>query len=111
MPTLAVLNLDDPGIRVKTDFAREALLDLGVRLRFVAKTAHECAIRGVGFIERGLRRGAVEVRGPVEPVELDEDRARLLSAAMSHRREGAFDVAATNIGRHPDRGFEAHRLC
>src|SRR5262245_37782596 len=97
MPPRPVLGLDDPGIRVETDFAGEALLDLGIGLGLVSKAADERAVRGVGFIERRLRGRAVEVCGPVEPVELDENGSRLLGAAMPHRGEGALDVAAANI--------------
>ncbi len=68
------------------------------------------AVGRMRFVERALRRRAEQLGGAVEPVELDEDRAGLLGAAAAHRREGAFDVAAADIGRDPDRGFETHRL-
>ena len=55
-----------------------------------------------------LRRRTEQLRGAVETVQLDENRAGLLGAASPHRRKGAFQMAAADIGRDPDCRFEAH---
>src|SRR5262249_46747316 len=89
---------------------REPFLDLLLRHRRVAEAAHEGAVGRVRFLEHRLRGGAEQLGSAVEPVELDEDRARLLGAAPAHRREGALAVATPHIGGDPDRGLEAHRV-
>ena len=45
MPAGPILDLDDPGIRIKSDFAREAIFDPLLRDRLITKTSHEGAIR------------------------------------------------------------------
>src|SRR5438094_9844966 len=62
----------------------------------------------MGFVEGALRRRTEQLGGTVEPIELDEDRARLLGPTPPHRREGAVAMAAPHIGGNPDRGLEAH---
>ena len=73
-------------------------------------TAVKMRSAGLRLVEGGLRRRPIQSGGAVEPVDLDEDRAGLVGAAPAHRREGAFDVAAAQIGRDPDAGFQAHGL-
>src|SRR5215470_17429963 len=107
MASGAVLDLDDPGIGIEAQLAREALLDLGLRRRLHA-TAEE-PIRGARIVEHALRRRPEQLGRAVKPVELDEDGAGLLCPAPAYRRERALGVAAPDIGRDPDRRFEAHR--
>jgi hypothetical protein len=54
------------------------------------------------------RASSNAARGAVETVQLDENRAGLLGAAPPHRRKGAFQMAAADIGRDPDGRLEAH---
>src|SRR5262249_54099779 len=110
MPAGTVLDLDDPGVGVEADLARKPLLDLLLRHRRVAEAAHERAVAWVRLLEHRLRRGTEQLGGAVEPVKLDEARARPRGAAPAHRREGALAVAAAHIGGDPDRGFETHRF-
>src|SRR5207247_11390788 len=68
----------------------------------------ESAIGRISIVEGALWRWREQFRGAVEPVQLDEDGAGLFGPAPPYRGKGPLDVAAANIGRHPDRGFEAH---
>src|SRR5262245_42281920 len=111
MTARPVLDLDNPGIRIEANFARQPLLDLRLRHRRLAEAAEERAIARMSFVEGALRRRTEQLGGPVEPVELDEDRPRLLGAAPPHRREGAVAVTTPHIGGNPDRGLEAHGSC
>ena len=104
----AILDLENPGVGIEPDFAHDPLLDLGFRRRLLLEAAAKRAIGRVRLLEGGLRRRAEQLGGAVEAIELDEDRAGLLGAMPAHRRKGAFAVAAPQIGRHPDRGLEAH---
>src|SRR5712691_12848849 len=97
----AVLDLDDPGVGIEAQLANEALLDLGLRRRLQASA--EEPVRGARIVEHALRRRTEQLRRAVEPVELDENGAGLLGPAPPHRRERAFDVAAPDLGRDPDR--------
>jgi len=105
----AILDLDDPQIRVETNLAFEIGLGLGLRHRLLLETGVKRSIDRARFIERRLRGRAVKLRRPVEPIDLDEDGARLLGAAPAHHRERAFDMAAAQVGGNPDARFEAHR--
>ena len=89
--------------------SRKPLFDLLLRHRIVAEASAEGAIGRARVVEGGLRRRPEQVGGAVEPVELEEDGAGFLGATPAHDREGALAVAAADIGRHPDRGFEPHR--
>ena len=84
----------------------KALLDLGLGL--LGKASAKEPIGRPRVVEGALWRRAEQLRCSVEPVQLDENGAGLFGAASPHRREGAFDVAAPDIGRNPDCRFEAH---
>src|SRR6185437_4933265 len=107
----AVLNLDNPYIRVKSDFAYQPCFDIGVRRRFAAaEHSREHAIGGLCLIKGGLRRRSIQCGSAVETANLNKDRTGLVGATPAHRREYAFRVAAAQIGRHPNTGFQPHRL-
>src|SRR6266568_6305843 len=108
MAARPILDLDDPDVRVEADFAPESLLDLGVRYWLIAEAARERPIRRSSIIESALRRWAEQLRRAIEPVQLDENGTGLLGAAVPHRGEGPFAMAAANVSRHPNRRFEAH---
>ena len=109
IPPGAVLDLDDPDIGIEADFTRQPRFDIGLRRRPVAaQHGGENAVGRLRLVEGGLRRRPVQCGGAVEPADLDEDRAGLFGATPAHRREGAFDIAAAQIGRHPDAGFQPH---
>src|SRR5262249_61942021 len=108
MSPRAILALDDPGVGIEAQLAREPLLDLRLRRWLVGEAAGEQAVGRTGVIEHALRRRAVELGGAVEPVELDEDHAGLRGAAVAHRRERPLDVATAGIGRGPERTRSGH---
>src|SRR5438876_8153076 len=108
MTARPVFDLDDPHIGIEADFACEARLDLVLGHRLDAEAAAESAIGRISIVEGALRRWREQFRGAVEPVQLDEDSAGLFGPAPPYRGKGPLDVAAANIGRHPDRGFKAH---
>src|SRR5689334_9485417 len=109
MTPLALLGLHDPHIRIEPRFARQIGLDIGFRRGLRLERGAECAVGGLRLIERRLRGRAIEIGRAVEPVDLDEDRARLLRAAPADRREHALDLATADVGRDPDCGFQPHR--
>ena len=109
MAPRAILDLQHPSVGIETDLAPDPLLNLGFLHRLPLDAAAECPIRRPRLLECGLGCRAEQLGGPVQTIELDKDRTGLLGAAPPHRRKGAFKAAATQIGRHPDRGFEAHR--
>ena len=87
---------------------REIGFDLVVRPWLIAQARHEGAIDRPRVVEFGLRRRSEQIGGPVEPIDLHEDRTRLLRAAPAHDRIGAFHHAAADIGGDPDRRFQSH---
>src|ERR1043166_8543517 len=108
MPAVAVLDLDDPGIRIETDFARELFFDLRLRHRRISQSARESPVARPRLVKHGLRCRDEQFGRAIETAELDEDRTRLFGAAPTHRCKQALDVAPPDIGGHPDRGFQAH---
>src|SRR5215510_11453640 len=108
MSARPVLDLDDPGIGIEADFAREPFLDLRLGHGRLAEAADECTVTWMGVVEGALRRRTEQLGGAVEPIELDKDRPRLLGATPPHRREGAVAVAAPHVSGNPDRRFETH---
>src|SRR6266480_984890 len=58
MTAAAVLNLEDPRIRIEAQFAREAFLDLGFRGGLFVEAAAEQPVRRTRMVEHALRRRA-----------------------------------------------------
>src|SRR5262245_2647860 len=104
----AVLDFEDPGVRVEAQFPREAFLDLRLRSRLLAETPAEQSIRWMRVVEGALRRRTEELRRAVEPVQLHENGPSLLSTAPPHGGESPFGVAAADVRRDPDGRFQAH---
>src|SRR5215510_698929 len=104
----AVLDFKDPRVRVEAQFPREAFLDLGLRSGLFAKAPAEHSVRWPRVVEDALRRRTEQLGGAVEPIELDENGPGLLGTTPTHGRKGSFDVAAADVGRHPDCRFQAH---
>src|SRR5215467_821689 len=86
MPAGAVFHLNDPDVGIEANLARKPLLDLRLRHRRLTQAADEGTVARMGFVERALRRRAEQLGSTVEAVELDEDRTRLLSTTVAHRR-------------------------
>jgi hypothetical protein len=108
MPSRSILDFDDPGVRIKADFAHKTFLDLRFRRRLLAQAAAKSTIGRMCLVKRRLRRWAEQLRGAIKPVQLDENSPGFLRTAAPHGSEGAFDMAAANISSHPNRGFETH---
>src|SRR5215475_15192770 len=108
MTPSAVLHLKDPCVGVEAQFPREAFLDLSLRSGFFAEASAEQPVRWTRIVENALGRGAEQLRRPVQSIEFDENGAGLLRAASPHGGEGAFAVAAADIGGDPDCRFQAH---
>src|SRR5579884_765711 len=102
MPALAVFHLDNPDIRIEADLAQEPRFDLRVRRRRRRTEYDAEQMIARALLEGALRRGTIKNSGPVETIDLDEDRARLFRTAPAHRGERAFDIAAAQICGHPD---------
>jgi hypothetical protein len=108
MPPGAILDFDDPHIGIKTQFARETVLDLRLGGRWFTKASDEEPVCGTCIVKDALRRWSEQLGGAVKTIELDEYGSSLFGTAAANRRERAFDVAAADIGGNPDRRFEAH---
>src|SRR6185312_16100773 len=89
-----ILDLDDPDVGIEAQFARQSFLDLGLGRGMRRHAGAEQPLRRPPLVECALRRRAIELGSTVEPAELDENGARFLGAAMTHRREGTLDIAA-----------------
>jgi hypothetical protein len=108
MAPAAVLDLDDPDVRIEADFARDAFFDLVLWRRLFLETAAEGTIARPSIVKRRLRRRTKQFGCSVKAIQLDENRTSFLGAPPAHSCESSLDIAAPYIGRHPDRGFEAH---
>jgi hypothetical protein len=106
--TGAVLDLDKPQVRIELLLAGDLRLHVGFGHEFMRKEADEQVFDGPCVIERTLWRRPVQGCGAIEFRHFDEDCARLLRATAADGGKAAFSVAATDIGRHPDRTFETH---
>jgi len=90
----AILDLDDPDVGIEAQLARQPFLDLCLRSRLPGDARAEQPIGRARIVERGLRRRTEQLRGAVETVQLDENRAGLLGAAPRSAGGGARDVAS-----------------
>src|SRR4051794_17036282 len=100
MPPGPVLGLDDPDIRIETDFLGETFFDHLLRHRLRRCRRKKALARPALVIDR-LRRGRVQHGIAVERRHLDEHRARLLRAALAHGAEDSLGLATTQIRRYP----------
>jgi hypothetical protein len=108
----AILRLDDPKIRVEADFAGKFCVRLRGSDPGVAMESREKPL--VAIFHLALRRRPKESRRPVEPIDLDKNRAGFRSASPAQHGTGAFMRAAPQIGRDPNISAQPHsydRLC
>ena len=105
MTSATILDLDDPDVRIKAHFPIEIRFDVGLECWESLETRAERALDRVRSIEDGLRGRPIEIGGPVEPVDLDEDRARFVGPMPPHSTECAFDLTPAKIGGDPDCRF------
>ena len=94
-------DVQDNGLGLEEPLDRRTLL---------GKAAAEKPIGRARFVKNALRRGAEQLGCSIEPVELDENSSCFLRASVPHRRECSLDMAAADVGRNPDRGFQSHCL-
>src|SRR5262249_15056944 len=83
VPAGAILDLHDPDIGIELHLTREIRLHIRRWRGLNLHALHEGALGRARLIELRLRRGAIKIRSPVQPVDLDEDRARFLGAAAA----------------------------
>ena len=106
---ISILDFDDPQVGVESEFLAKAVFGAGrIDPLFVMQTTPQ-AISG-RHRHIGLRRGPEHRDAPVEPVDLDEDGARLSRAATAQNRAGAYRITSPQIGRDPEVGPQPHRL-
>jgi hypothetical protein len=53
----------------------------------------------------------IDVGGPVQTIDLDENCPGLVGTAAAQRRKHAFHHAAPQVDRHPHSGLEPHGVC
>src|SRR4051812_36212665 len=83
MPPGAVLHFHDPDVGIEAELARQIGFRIGFGARLLRQAGAESAIDRMRLVEGGLRCRTINLRGAVEAVELDEDRARLIGAAAA----------------------------
>src|SRR5215472_14605466 len=104
----AVFGLNDPHVRIEADLSSQTCLGLGFRRRHRFHRRSEGTIDRMFILEGRLRSRSINVCRVVQAIYLDENRASFLGATSANRREYTFDVAASEIGRHPYCRFESH---
>jgi hypothetical protein len=110
IPPGAVLDLDDPDVRIELDLPRQISLRVGLGCVFVFQAADKGAIRWPRLIERALRCRAIDLGGAVKPSDFDEYRTRLVGAPAAQHSLRTFDLTTADIGRYPYAGLETHGL-
>src|SRR5216683_4276707 len=109
MPPCLVLGLNDPGVRVEPDFLDQTLFHGRFRHGFSRRRRKNALDRPAVVIDR-LRCRHVQHGIAVEQRHLDEHRAGFFGAAPAYRAEYSLGLAAAQISRHPNAGFQSHGL-
>ena len=107
----AILDLDDPKVRVKRNFPFEPPLRLvGVNRRPRMREGEDPINTGRRVRSEGLRRRSIERGASVQMIDLDENSAGLRSAAAAEDRAYPFHSASPQIGGDPNVGAQAQRI-
>jgi hypothetical protein len=103
----AILNLDDPEVRIEGDLPFEPLFRLaGIDAVAIMRPNENPLDAWLEIGGKGLRRWPVERRAPVQVVDFHENRASLCGAATAKHRARAFHSASTQIGGDPNVGAQ-----
>jgi hypothetical protein len=106
----AILDLNDPKVRVKRNLPFEPPLRLvGVNRRRMGE-GEDPINAGRRVRGEGLRRRSIERCAPVQVIDLDKNSACLRSAAATEHRAHPFHSASTQIGGDPNVGPQAQRI-
>jgi hypothetical protein len=107
----AILDFNDPKVRVKRNFPLEPPLRLvGVDRHSPVGECEDPINTGRRVLNEGLRRRSIERGAPVQMIDLDENRASLRSAAATEDRAHPLHSAPTQIGGDPNVGAQAQRI-
>ena len=107
----AILDFNDPKVRVKRNFSLEPPLRLvGVNRRPRMREGEDPINTGRRVRSEGLRRRSIERGAPVQMIDLNENRASLRSAAAAEDRAHPFHSASTQIGGDPNVGAQTQRI-
>ena len=106
VPSAAVLDLDEPEIRIEPGFPREKFVSLRDVDRGRSEWGDPPAI-AFRAIESSGRRSEDEA-APVEAVDLDEDGAGVVVAVAHHDGRRALDGTTADIGFHPEFSAQSH---
>ena len=99
----AILDLNNPKIRVERQFPLEPLLRLiGIDRRFLVRAREKPFDAGPSVCRHGLWSRLVKGRTPVQVIDFDENRASLGGAATAQDGAHPFHSAPTQIGRDPN---------
>src|SRR5271166_7073066 len=110
---VAILDLDNPKVRIVRDFAREPLFGLARLDPFRLVRPDEGSFdASLPFDRHRLRGRLVEGGTAVEAIDFDEDRSGFRSTPAAEHRALALRAAAAQIGRDPHVRPQAHfRQC
>jgi len=107
-PALPVLGFHDPKVRIEAHLTGELLLGYRwLNPRFGMEPRKKPV---VSFVQFALRCRSVERDEPVEPVDLDKNRASFRGAPAAKHGRGTVMRTSPDIGRHPKIGAQAHFL-
>jgi len=83
VPAAAILDLDNPEVRIKPQLAHQVSFNIAGWNRLVDETRAKRPVCRMGLFKRRLWSRAEELRGPIEPIDLDKHGTRLFGAVPS----------------------------
>ena len=107
--TVAILDLDNPKVRIERDFALKPLFGLARLDPFRLVRPDEGSFDAPFPFDRHRLRGRLVDGGTaVQPIDFDEDRSRFRRAAAAEHRALALRAASSQIGGDPQVRPQAH---
>ena len=107
----AILDLNDPKVRVKGNFPSESFLRLvGIDVWPAVRASEDSVEAARSGSRDGLWRRSIEGRMPVQVIDFDENGASLSRATTAEDRAHPFHSAPAQIGGDPNVGAQAQRI-
>jgi hypothetical protein len=107
----AVFDFHNPGIGVEFYLPREIGFDIRIGCGLSSQARRERARRSLRGVKCALRCRAEQIGSSIEPADAHENGAGFFRPAPPHDGSQSLDLAASQIGGNPKRGFQAHCIC